>query len=50
MVATPVDFAGTPWEPRGMPPGIGEHTDEILAELGRDAAAIERLRAGGVIA
>jgi crotonobetainyl-CoA:carnitine CoA-transferase CaiB-like acyl-CoA transferase len=50
MVATPVDFAGTPWEPRGMPPEIGEHTDEILAELGRDAAAIERLRAGGVIA
>jgi crotonobetainyl-CoA:carnitine CoA-transferase CaiB-like acyl-CoA transferase len=33
MVATPVDFHGTPWEPRSTAPGIGEHTDEILAEL-----------------
>ena len=33
MVATPADFHGTPWEPRGAAPKLGEHTDEILAEL-----------------
>jgi crotonobetainyl-CoA:carnitine CoA-transferase CaiB-like acyl-CoA transferase len=33
MVATPVDFHGTPWEPRSTAPGIGQHTGEILAEL-----------------
>ncbi|MFY9921322.1 MAG: CoA transferase [Mycobacterium sp.] len=35
MVATPVDFHGTPWEPRSTAPGIGEHTEEILDELYR---------------
>jgi crotonobetainyl-CoA:carnitine CoA-transferase CaiB-like acyl-CoA transferase len=33
MVATPVDFHGTPWEPRSTAPALGEHTDEIRAEL-----------------
>jgi crotonobetainyl-CoA:carnitine CoA-transferase CaiB-like acyl-CoA transferase len=33
MVATPADFHGTPWEPRSAAPRLGEHTDEILAEL-----------------
>jgi crotonobetainyl-CoA:carnitine CoA-transferase CaiB-like acyl-CoA transferase len=33
MVATPADFHGTPWVPRAKAPRIGEHTDEILAEL-----------------
>jgi crotonobetainyl-CoA:carnitine CoA-transferase CaiB-like acyl-CoA transferase len=33
MVATPADFQGTPWEPRSAAPGLGEHTDDILAEL-----------------
>lgn len=33
MVATPADFHGTPSEPRFRAPGLGEHTDEILAEL-----------------
>ena len=32
-----------------MPPELGQHTDEILAELGRDAAAIGRLRDEGVV-
>jgi len=33
MVATPADFHGTPWAPRAGAPGLGEHTDEVLAEL-----------------
>ena len=33
MVATPADFHGTPWAPRGGAPTLGEHTDEILAAL-----------------
>jgi crotonobetainyl-CoA:carnitine CoA-transferase CaiB-like acyl-CoA transferase len=33
MVATPADFHGTPWQPRSAAPKLGEHTDEILAEL-----------------
>lgn len=33
MVATPVDFHGTPWAARGRAPHLGEHTDEVLAEL-----------------
>ncbi len=34
MIASPVDFAGTPWAPRRTAPGLGEHTAEVLAELG----------------
>ncbi len=33
MVATPADFSATPWAPRTVAPKLGEHTDEILAEL-----------------
>jgi crotonobetainyl-CoA:carnitine CoA-transferase CaiB-like acyl-CoA transferase len=29
---------------RRPPPLLGEHTDEVLAELGMDAAAIAKLR------
>jgi crotonobetainyl-CoA:carnitine CoA-transferase CaiB-like acyl-CoA transferase len=50
MPATPADFGGAPAEPRSAAPGHGEHTDEILAGLGRDAATIARLRASAVVA
>jgi itaconate CoA-transferase len=44
----PADLRGT--EPRMDPvPAIGEHTDAILAELGRGPADIARLRANGAI-
>jgi crotonobetainyl-CoA:carnitine CoA-transferase CaiB-like acyl-CoA transferase len=33
MVATPADFHGTPWAARSAAPELGQHTDEILAEL-----------------
>jgi crotonobetainyl-CoA:carnitine CoA-transferase CaiB-like acyl-CoA transferase len=50
MINSPVDFLGTPSAPRGMPPELGEHTDAVLAELGRDADTIAALRADGVVA
>jgi crotonobetainyl-CoA:carnitine CoA-transferase CaiB-like acyl-CoA transferase len=34
-VASPVDFAGTRTEPAGAVPSVGQHTAEVLAELGR---------------
>jgi crotonobetainyl-CoA:carnitine CoA-transferase CaiB-like acyl-CoA transferase len=38
MIATPVDFDGTPWAPRSVAPCLGEHTDEVLAELNAQRA------------
>jgi crotonobetainyl-CoA:carnitine CoA-transferase CaiB-like acyl-CoA transferase len=49
LPATPVDFDGTPWAPRSMAPEHGEHTDEILAEIGRSPEAVAALRAKGVL-
>ncbi|WP_431238409.1 CaiB/BaiF CoA transferase family protein [Mycolicibacterium aichiense] len=37
MIATPADFHGTPWAPRSAAPKLGEHTDEVLAELAERA-------------
>lgn len=55
--APPMRMAGrfaamskTPIETERLAPGYGEHTDEILGDLGLDAGAIEELRAEGVIA
>jgi len=42
-------FAATPARTGGPAPTIGQHTDEILAELGLGARAAE-LRAAGVVA
>jgi len=36
-------------QPMGAVPGLGEHTDAVLAELGFDTAAITEMRATGVI-
>ena len=49
MVATPVDFAGTPWSPRSMPPEFAQHTEEILLELGHDWDRIIELKELGAI-
>jgi len=49
LPATPADFEGTPWTPRSMAPEHGQHTHEILAELGRDDAGVEKLAASGAL-
>jgi crotonobetainyl-CoA:carnitine CoA-transferase CaiB-like acyl-CoA transferase len=48
-VATPADFYGTPWQPRGYVPELGQHTEEILLELGYDWDRIVALKDGSVI-
>ncbi len=48
-VATPADFYGTPWQPQGYAPELGQHTEEILLELGYDWDRIGALKDGGVI-
>ena len=48
--ATPVDFGDATCEPRWMAPEIGQHSDEVLAELGRTAEEIALLRERGVVA
>jgi crotonobetainyl-CoA:carnitine CoA-transferase CaiB-like acyl-CoA transferase len=49
MLASPVDFGGTPWEPRSMPPECGQHTEEVLLEMGLDWEQIGALKEKGVI-
>ncbi len=49
MVASPIDFGGTPWTVRRVAPDVGEHTAEVLAELGYDDARIAALVADGVV-
>ncbi len=49
VVGNPVKLSATPASIRMAPPLLGEHTDEVLAELGYDAAAIAELRAQKVV-
>jgi crotonobetainyl-CoA:carnitine CoA-transferase CaiB-like acyl-CoA transferase len=48
-VASPTHFYGTPWEPRGYAPEMGQHTEEVLLELGYDWDQIIALKEAGVI-
>lgn len=48
-VASPLRLQGTPPVLRNAPPALGEHTDEVLHELGLDAERIAALRAQGVV-
>jgi crotonobetainyl-CoA:carnitine CoA-transferase CaiB-like acyl-CoA transferase len=50
MLAFPVRAAATPARIRRPAPLLGEHTTEVLAELGLARAEIERLAARGVVA
>jgi len=49
LPGTPVRLHGTPPIPRQCAPALGEHTVEILRELGYDQAAIGLLRSDGAI-
>ena len=46
----PVRFASSPTPVPEQVPGLGEHTDEVLTELGRTEAEIAALRAAGAVA
>jgi crotonobetainyl-CoA:carnitine CoA-transferase CaiB-like acyl-CoA transferase len=48
-VASPLDFSGTPWTVAGPTPECGQHTEEVLLELGYDWEAIGALKEKGAI-
>jgi crotonobetainyl-CoA:carnitine CoA-transferase CaiB-like acyl-CoA transferase len=49
VLQEPVKLSRTPLSIRTRAPKLGEHTDQILRELGYDPAAIEKLRADRVV-
>ena len=49
MPAVVPRLSDTPGEIRWPGPALGEHTDEVLAELGLDAAEIDNLRSKGIV-
>ena len=48
-VASPLRLQDTPPVLHRAPPALGEHTQDVLAELGLDAEAIRRLHTSGVV-
>jgi crotonobetainyl-CoA:carnitine CoA-transferase CaiB-like acyl-CoA transferase len=49
FVATPADFSDTEAAPRGLAPELGQHTEEVLQELGYDWDKIIALKESGAI-
>ncbi|HJN95139.1 MAG: formyl-CoA transferase [Gammaproteobacteria bacterium] len=49
LMRTPVELSETPGEIRSRPPTLGEHTQQIMAELGYSETEIEELRSIRVI-
>jgi formyl-CoA transferase/CoA:oxalate CoA-transferase len=49
QVGLPFELSATPAAIRTAPPVLGEQTDEILGELGYEAAAIAALRDRNVV-
>ena len=49
LVASPMKLSATPVQLKRPPPLLGQHTDEVLAEIGIDAPARQALRARNVI-
>ena len=48
-ITQPVVLSRTPSKVVAPAPGWGEHTDEVLRDLGYDSAVIEDLHARGVV-
>lgn len=48
-VANPMRLSGTPVTYRSAPPALGQHTDEVLTELGLDDAQIAQLKTQQVV-
>jgi hypothetical protein len=48
-VASPLDFSGTPWAVAAPAPECGQHTEEVLLELGYDWETIGALKQKGAI-
>jgi crotonobetainyl-CoA:carnitine CoA-transferase CaiB-like acyl-CoA transferase len=48
-VASPVDFSTSAWQPSAPVPELGQHTEELLLELGYDWPAIAALKERAVI-
>jgi crotonobetainyl-CoA:carnitine CoA-transferase CaiB-like acyl-CoA transferase len=49
MAGIPYELSETPASIRLAPPTLGQHTDEVLREIGRTDDDIRRLRESGVI-
>ncbi len=49
VVPAPIDFSEMPWNIRNPAPELGQHTEEILLEMGRSWEQIAGLKERGVI-
>lgn len=49
LVGSPIKLSGTPVQVRRAPPLLGQHTEEVLAEIGFGADAVRGLRERGVV-
>jgi crotonobetainyl-CoA:carnitine CoA-transferase CaiB-like acyl-CoA transferase len=49
-ISSPFAIAGAPKAPPRRPPAIGQHSADVLREVGYDEAEIARLRDAGVVA
>ena len=49
-IGIPIKLSETPGQFQRPAPGLGQHTDEVLTELGCSPAEIEKLRGSGVVA
>ncbi len=49
LVGSPLKLSESPVRYERHPPLLGEHTEEVLQELGYDAGAVDALRRGGVV-
>jgi crotonobetainyl-CoA:carnitine CoA-transferase CaiB-like acyl-CoA transferase len=49
QLATPIDFLGTPGDPAKRAPEAGQHTEEVLLELGHTWEEIAALKEQGIV-